>query len=369
MSWDRRVPFTEIFERTMDEIVRDGNGNVTMEQKYKGFVNDVYLTDFLTMLPEDVLRKQANLTTIADYSEGLISVDAGDSAVTGDGDCDWTSANSNDALLKASGEEALTRVTYKSITELTLTTPSTWVDDDVDDEGYRLLFDRFALASDFSHMVIDDESEPEAVFWWSHGSKQFLIPKDNGEFDRDFMFDYGIPAHYTVKRIVEDPYLYIWPCDTIARSLHYYYIPALQPLYEKTGTATSTAASTSITGVTGLASEAWINTTEDFFFRFDADGVGQASRWYKISALAGTTVTLASAYTTTRSASNYTISSVSRYPLKYDRALIYGAALRVDPDAKDATRWASIYGGLMPGFTKLYNTRIHGRKMSYKRGG
>lgn len=368
MSQIRRVPFTELVERVQGEVVRDIAGNASADSKYRGMINDVYLTDFQTLLPEDLLRKQGNITTIADYSTGTITVAAAGATITGE-DTAWTSAISNNAMFQAGGEDGAYRVTYTAATTLTLLDPTAWTDDAVTDGTYKLMFDRYALASDFGHMVEDDVEDPEAVYWNSNASRQFLTPKDNGEYDRDFQLIEGTPAHYTVKWVTEDPYLYIWPCDTLARSMFYFYIPNLLPLQEKTGTATSAGATTAISAVSGLSAETWLNSTEDFYFRFDADGTGEKSRWHKIASYTDTTITLAANYPTARTTAAYTLSSVSRYPSKYDRALIYGAALRVDPDAKDAQRWAAIYGGMIPAYKRLYGTRIHGQSGSYNRKG
>ncbi len=370
MSNVTRIPFTEIVERTQGEVIRDKAQNDSSEYKYKGAINEVYMTDFMLLLPEDNLRTEANITTIADYSEGLITVAAGGAAITGDGDADWTSANSNGGILKADGEDAAYRVAYSSATELTLSSPTTWVDDAVADGSYRLTFDRYTLASDFSNMMQDDYDDPEVVFWYSNGSRQFLRPKENGEFEKKAMHLYSTPNEYTVKWVNGTPYMYIFPQDDIARTLHYAYIPVLTPMAEyTTGTVTTTADPT----VEG-SDTIWNDTsnidlsTYTYYFRVDADGTGSESKWYLISSITDAdTLELSASYAgTARSATNYTISRISRWPARFDAAMIYGAALRTAPTDKEAVRWKSLYDSLLPAHRSLENKRIHGQRGGYR---
>ena len=362
-----KIPFTEQFERVMYELVRDKASNTAMEPKYKGAINDVYMADFLT-LPEDYLRKTGTFRTIGDYVTGSITVANGGATIVGVATA-WTSANSNDGLLKATDTETVFRVAYSGALVLTMGSPATWVDAALTAKGYRIIFDRYALVSDFGHMVIDDIDDPEAVYWWTGGARQHLTPQDNGEFERDFSFAYGTPDKYTVKYIDTDPYMYIWPADDITRSIFYEYIPMITGLTEyTTGTASCTNGATAVTG-TSTDWDGYLSTTEDYYLRFDGDGTGSASVWYKISTYTGdTSITLSSAYNgATKSAASYTISKVSKYPAKYDTALIYGAALRVDPSNTDAQRWANIYLSLMPTMKGIDGSRIQGKKGSYKR--
>ena len=179
MSSLARVPFIEIVERIQSELVRDKAKNASMEKKYKGVVNDV-CHELQLILPEDVLRKTGNISTIADYSTGTVTVAAAGSTITGASTA-WTSDNSNDSLFKADDEEVAYRVTYTAGTTLTLSQPSTWVDDAVSAGSYKLMFDRFALASDFSHMIEDDAEEPETLFYWTSNGRAYLYPEDVSE--------------------------------------------------------------------------------------------------------------------------------------------------------------------------------------------
>lgn len=375
MSNFARMPFTEIFERIKEELVRDKAGNTAMENKYKGAVQDVYLQDFPILLPEDYLRTSATITTKANYSTGTVTIAADAAGATGASTA-WTSALTDDSLFKADDENGIYRVTYSSGTSLLFSLPSTWQDDAVAaGSSYELMFDRFALASDFSHMVEDDKENPEVVHWYNNGGPAWLIPEDNGEYTRDFIFQASTPGFYTVKWVSGAPYLYIRPCDDTGRVIYYDYIPNLTPLAEHAeGTATCTADATAVSA--GTEFQDFLGTaganlaTEDYYFSFDGDGTGQERRWYKISACASdTALTLDSAYLgTTKTAQPYTISKISKYPAKFDTALMYGAALRIDPNAKDADRWSALYTAAVSGHRGVDGRRIHGQKGSYSRG-
>lgn len=366
-----RVPFTEAFERVQNEMVRDKATDAPTEYKYKGAINEVYGSDYILLLSEDLLRKEAYITTIADYDTGTITVAAAGSSITGASTA-WTSANSNDGLLRADDEDGVYRVAYSSGTQLNLSSPTSWIDDAVSAGSYHLIFDRFALASDFSHMVQDDVEDPEAVYYRKSGAPAHLKPLDPGEYSKKFTFTYGTPGEYTTKWIDGSPYLYINPADTDSRAIFYTYIPMLTPMEEyTTGTVTMTADPT----VEGAGGMVWNSTANidlssyTYFFRVDADGVGSASKWYQISSITDAdTLELTASYAgTTGAGKAYTISRISQWPARFDTAMLYGAALKVDPNNTDATRWAGLFEAMVSGHKAVDGKRIHGQKGAFKR--
>lgn len=367
-----RLPFSEMFERVQNEMVRDKSTNSAAEYKYKGAINETYMEDLMLMFDEDYLRKEAYITTVADYSTGNISATSG-TTLTG-ASTSWTSANSNNMLLKVSGYDEVYRCTYVGASELTL--DRSWVGTDISSNtSYRLVQDRYALASDFAHMVQDDVDYPEAVYYWKSGAKAFLNPKDAGEFDSKMAFIYGTPGEYAVKYVSGDPYIYINPPDTSARTITYNYIPSLTPMAEYT-TGYISAITNGSTSVTGASCD-WdgnIDTsTYTYYLRIDADGVGSESQWYQVaSAGSDTAITLSSNYLGTSISSGtttdtYTISRISTWPAKFDHILLYLAALRTDPNNTDATKWSNIMESKMTGLKGRDGRAIHGQKGAYKR--
>ena len=220
-------------------------------------------------------------------------------------------------------------------------------------------------------MVIDSQSAPEAVYWQSSGNPCFLIPMDNGLYDQKVSFTHATPNYYTVKYVYGVPYIYISPADTTSRAIFYNYVPELEPMTEyTTGTASCTTATTAVTG----SSTQWagyIDTNLEYYLRFDGDGTGSESKWYKInttSGLAAATITLSDTYGgATKSSAAYTISMVSRWPTRYDSPMIYGAALRIDPEATGAQRWASHYASALNLQLSADGRAIQGTHGAYKR--
>jgi len=369
-----RIPFSEMFEIAQNELVRDKSTDPATENKYKGAINEAYIEDLMLMFHEDYLRTESYVSTVADYGTGYITA-ISTTAVTGDGDCDWTSAIANNMLLKVAGYDEVYRVTYSSAVALTL--DRTWVGTAIvaTNTSYRLVQDRYALASDFNHMVIDDKDIPEAVYYWRSGSKAFLTPMDGGEYDRNWSHTYGTPGEYAVKYVSGAPYLYLNPADTSARSIYYNYIPALVPMTEYT-TGYISAITNGSVDVTGSGSD-WdgniATSTYDYYLRVDADGVGSASQWYKVlSATTNTAIALSSAYLGTSissgtSTDTYTISRVSRWPAKFDHLMIYLAAVRLDPNNQDAKKWSDIATSKMQGLKGRDGRAIYGQHGAFLR--
>ena len=370
-----RVPFAEIYEVAQNELIRAKSTDTAAENKFKGAVNEVYMEDLMLMFHEDYLRKEGTITTIADYSTGNAYTVSG-TTLTGASTL-WTSANSNNMLLKVTGYNEVYRVTYVSATSLTL--DRSWAETafSATNTAYRLVQDRYALASDFNHMCQDDIDYPEAAYYWRSGAKAFLKPKaDAGEYDMNWSHTYGAPGEYAVKYVTGSPYIYLYPPDTDSRTIIYNYIPALVPMVEYT-TGYISAITNGATGVTGAGSD-WDGNVDTasytYFFRVDADGVGSASQWYQVSsASADTTITLSSNYLGTSissgaSTDKYTISRISLWPAKFDHLIAYLAALRVDPDNTDAKKWSDFALGKTTGLKGRDGRAVLGQHGAFKRG-
>lgn len=330
MSDVRRLPFTEMVEKLMKDLIRD---NSTPETKYKGYINDVYMHDIPAQIDWRNLRNTKYITTLAEYSTGYIT-DISGTTVTGLA-TSWTSANSNNLLLKVTGNDEVYRVTYVSSTELTL--DRTWVETDISSTNteYKLLQDRYALASDFSRLILDPD---KSVYYWQDGDRVYLKYRDLDTFEMRQVTNSNEPSYYTIKWVNGDPYLFIDAPDNEARTLHYIYEILLKRLFEYTTGSVLTLAngSTSVTGTGTAWGDFIIDTTDhDYYLRIDGDGVGSDSQWYKISSVdSDTGITLASNYlgTAITTATTYTISVVSRLPIGLDLGILYGAALLAGAD-------------------------------------
>ncbi len=335
-----RRPFTEIVEVSQTELVREASSNA--EPKYKGCVNQVYMNEMPSILPERYLRKQGFLNVSAAYSAGTITVASGSTTVLGSS-TSWTSANS-DAYLNASGYNRLYRVTFTNATVLTFKNSLTWIGASGSGVNYTLIQDRYALPSDFMYMASDNPEEPNIVSYMVNGYQLYLQPITNEQYDRNLVPTTSFSfANYTVKFDSGNPYLHVWPFPLNADIVSFWYMPLVNAMTEYT---TGTVTFTTGTAVVGL-STIWtgLNTANTYFIRNDADGTGSASAWNQISTLdTNTTATLSGNFLgTSGSGITYTISEISKWPARFDDAMLYKTCLIVDPDNVQTPKWTSLY--------------------------
>lgn len=335
-----RRPFSEIFECAQYELVREAS--INSEPKYRGCVNQVYMNEMPNALPEAYLRKQGFITTVGAYTTGTITLTSGATSVTG-ASTSWTTANS-DMYLNAAGYNRLYRVTFGAGTNLILNNSLTWIGASSSGVGYQLIQDRYPLASDFMYMAHDNPENPNIVSYMVNGYQIFLIPNTNEEFDRNLVPTTSFSfSNYTVKFDAGSPYLHVWPFPLNVDIVSYWYMPLVTAMTEySTGTVTFT------TGTAVIASGSlWtsLSTANTYFIRNDADGIGSASVWTQIASFTNATaLTLSSNFSgTSGTGITYTISEISKWPARFDDAMIYKTCLIVDPDGVQTPKWTSLY--------------------------
>lgn len=342
MGINGRRPFTELYEVAQTELVREAASN--QEDKFKGFINQVYLNELPKVLPEDFIKKEAFVVVAAEYTTGTVTIGSATNGVQG-ALTSWTSALNN-FYIKVDGYDRLNRVTYSADTLLTFQNSLSWVEASGTGLSYSLFQDRYQLPSDFAYMIMDDPDDPCVVSRYVSGSQVFLSPKNNDEFERLFNGIIGDIWAYTVKWISETPYLMTLSAPDSADIIRYWYIPQLTTLTEyTTGTVTFTTG-TAVIAAGGALWTANINTSvNQYYIRNDADGTGSASKWYKILSVANdTALILAGAFGGTSGAGiSYTISEVSKWPVRFDDAILYKACLIADPDGAQVRKWQSLY--------------------------
>ena len=352
-------------ERLQTDLVRDKTNN---EKKYKGKINDVYMHDIISEIDWRHIRKIGEITTTDDYSTGYIT-DASATTITGDGDCDWTSAISNNMVLKVSGYNEVFRITYSSATALTI--DRTWIGDAISDDevSYKLIQDRYALASDYGRMVLDPD---KAVYWYSNGNRVYLEYKDPEDFEALQTTQAGDPNYYTIKWVTGDPYLYVESATDDSRTLYYTYIPTLTKMVEyTTGTITTLANAGTAVTASGTDLDGFITDTSayDYYFRIDGDGTGASSVWYKIASVTDNThLTLSDAYGGTAistGTSTFTISTVSLFPSGIDLAIMYGAAIISGVDQDNIAQmkgWGILYNKILSQYKAIESKKDYGKQ-------
>lgn len=341
-----RRPLTEIFEVAQLELVREAASGV--EAKYRGMVNQTYMNEMPTELPEKYIRKEGFVNLMAAYSAGTVTVATGSTNILG-ASTSWTSAQS-DSFINVSGYNRIYRVSFTNSTVMALKSSLTWVEASATGKSYQLVQDRYAVASDFAYMAKDNPENPNIVSFMINGFKQFLFPVTNEEYDRTIVPTTSAAfVKYTVKYDAGQGYLHVWPFPLNIDTMSYLYIPTLTALTEyTTGTVTLTTG-TGVTGVGTLFTS--INTANTFYLRNDADGVGSASVWVKLSSIASdTALTLASPFTgTSGTGITYTISEASKWPERFDDAMLFRTALIIDPDNVQGPKWQAAYDRAIAG--------------------
>jgi hypothetical protein len=343
MSINGRRPFIEICECAQLELVREAASN--QENKYKGYVNQIYQNEMPSLLPEKYIKKEAFLTLVAEYTTGTVTVGSGTVGVLG-ATTVWTSAYNN-AMLLVTGYNRAQRMTFSADTLLTFQNSLTWIEASGTDLSYSLFQDRYVMPTDFAYMLADDPGDPNVVSRQINGTPVYLIPKTNEEFDRDFNAIVGDLWAYTVKWVSEQPYMMLLSAPESADILSYWYIPQLTTLTEYTTGTVTFATTTAVIAAGGALWTGNVNTAlNTYYIRNDVDGTGSASKWYKILTVTNdTALTLSSSFAgTTGAAQGYTISEVSKWPARFDDAILYKAAMIADPDNAQYQKWTALYG-------------------------
>ena len=368
-----RLPFTEMWEVVQKEWVRDGATDTATEAKYKSHINYIYSHVLPLNVDEEHIRKEAFITTVADYSTGTVDISAaGTTADEGDTAVSWTSAITNGALFKQNDYDSVLRVDYTSGAQLTFQNSATWVHAAVDEGSYRVVFDRYSLASDFGYMMIDQQGNGRIVYYDKGGGKVFLDPLTTAQFEQKFYFGHGEPSEYTVKKdfASDTYYLYINPPDTSTRLIRYAYVPKITYMTEYTTGTCTFAASTALVGSGTLWSTALDTTAYTYYIRNDTDGTGSESLWFKIASTTDAThATLSTTFTGTAAAgANYTIATIPKYPMTLDTVIMAGAALLADPDNKEREIWMGIFKQGLESHMAKDNRRIIGVPFSLNVG-
>jgi hypothetical protein len=328
-------------EVAQNELVREAASN--QEDKFKGFINQVYQNELPSLLPEKFIQKEAFITLFSEYSTGTVTVGSATSGVQG-ATTVWTSAHNN-FLLQVDGYNRIQRMTFSADTLLAFQNSLSWVEASGTGLGYSLFQDRYQLASDFAYMVEDDPEDPCVVSRFVNGAQLFLDPLENDDFDRNFNGVIGDLWAYTVRWVSETPYMQVLSAPSAGDILGYKYIPQLTTMAEyTTGTVTFTTG-TAVVGA-GMAWTANVDTSANtYYIRNDADGTGSSSKWYRILSVANATaLTLQAAFGgTSGTGITYTISEISKWPARFDDAILYKAALIADPDNVQIKKWSSLY--------------------------
>ena len=346
MPFGARKPYTEMFEVTQKELVREAASSE--ESKYKGFINQVYLNDIPNVLPERYIKKTAYIKTVADYTTGTVTVGSGTANIIGSS-TDWASVStaytSDGGMILVSGYDTLYPIVFSAGTSLSFRDSLTWAEASGTGLSYSLFKPKYLLPSNFNYMAKDNPEDPNVVFVFLNGAKTFLTPWTNEEYDRNITATIGNLHAYTVKWSSGSVFLHVQANPDVSENVGFEYIPVLTGLRELTaGTATFTTG-TAVVLTAAASLTAALDTSRTLVIRNDADGTGSASQWFQISSVANATAaTLSAAWTgTSGTGVAYTVSEISEWPARFDDTIIYKTAWLADPESTSSEKFLKLY--------------------------
>ena len=332
------LPFTELFERLQQDLMRDATGE---EDKYKSMVNDIYCTWLPSQLDWRAIRTSSYITTVAEYTTGTVAVTNGSTTLTGT-DTVWVTGMT-DRKIKFDDDDEIYAFTYVSETSGTL--GKNFLGTTATAATYTIFDDDYALASDFQRML--PYGNKRGLYYFDDGDRFYLEPRREDEFFDHKSDEPADPLYYWIDhkntRVILDP-----PPDT-ARYLHYEYIPTLSNLTEyTTGTV---AISNNSTALVGTDTDFTNNVATTDYIRLDDDGDKGGSVWYGVTTITDAThIVLSSVYAgANASAESYTSSKVPLLATGLHLAILYGAAIvgAADQESAQFQSWKGIYDGVV----------------------
>lgn len=345
------IPFTELFERLMTLARIDSFNN---EDFAKGLINDSYTRNVPRLADWDPLISESFVVTEAAYATGTISVAVGSTSVTGVGTV-WTSGMlaSSGWRMKVAGSDVVYSFTRTSNTAATIS-PGYVATQNASGASYTAWCEQYALAADFDRFLRNG-SMYQVVGGRTQGDPIPEVSRD--EFRANYQPD---PADPIRRILISGTDVRVNPPPRLTKAYPYDYIRRLSPMREyTTGTVDIAAGSTAVSGSGTLWST---NVEAGMYFRVDAVGRGDSSKWYLITEVTDDdTLVLASAYQDGIEASaEYTICSApTGLPAKFHDFILYDAAvmavLTQDDPASEGIM--SKRNDLLEGLTRDYKAR------------
>lgn len=329
-----RLTFTETFERAKT-LIRDGATTSAAEDKYKGIYNDIYINELPLIADVEYLNTSSAFSTGDDYTTGTIEVHTNSTGVCGSGTT--FTASHSDYLFKVTNDGQVYTFSFESTTSATLGREFTGTT--ISDASYTLWKEKYSLGADFGNFP---DGVNEAMYYYEGGQRTYLKEADETTWADKYSTIPGDPTHYKLSNTQDsndcEEVLITPPTDNDIY-IHYDYRKQLVGLSEYiTGTASAATGDATISG-NGTAWDGNLDTSNyTYYFRFDDDGTGASSVWYKITdAVSACAATISPSYAGSEKADvNYTVSPIPKTPAKLDLYLLYkicanGIANQSDP--------------------------------------
>jgi len=327
------IPFTELYERLLTMARIDTPNN---EDFAKGIINDAYVRVLPRIEDWRPITVDSFITMVAMYNTGTVAATAGSATITGTGTT-WTSAmTATDGYkIKIAGNDNIYTFTYVSATSAIIS-PALSGATNITGQAYTIFKDEYQLTSDFDRFLKNG-----SVYVYSGGRINDIIeelPKDR--FQEEFVPEAQDPIRWVMLTRTHATTGYrlvrVNPPPKTAYVYPYEYVQKITPLTEyNTGTVAVTTASPTVTGT----STSWsANVAVGDYFRIDANGIGDSSKWYKITAVgSNTSLTLETNFgEATSSGEAYSISKIpTAFPSEFHEFILYEGVSMVTGEQSD----------------------------------
>lgn len=349
------IPFTQLVEDVMFEVREAGFADANVEKKFQRRINYVYQN----MIPAefefwDFLKKRGAFTLGTVLQTGTVSVTANSTTVSY-----ATGGMTTNAYAGYIFQVPATNETYEiaSNTANTFTLSQAYIGATNTAATFRVFKTIYSLASDFNLMTT------EPGFWYEiSGGRQYLDWDDESDWSRNYTTQPSQVIHsireYTERATDGSFQVEVTPPPTESKFIRYEYYKSLPQLREfTTGTATTTAASTTVT----TNSDYSANIAAGMYFRIDSDGT-----WAKIVSVSGATITLEAAYPVSYSTKAYTVCDAPAIPDYLHMAIFFGGCMLAAQDQGDSSNtsaFAAQYKMLIGKALAKQNKKRYGRKI------
>lgn len=333
------IPFTELFERALTLSKTDSYNN---EDYVRGLVNDCYTRDLPRERDWNPIVSESSFTTSAPYVTGTASVNAGSISVTGSGTA-WTAdmTAANGWKIKFAPNDIIYTFTRVSATTATIS-PALSGTTNLTGMPYSLFCDEYQLASDFDRFL-----QNGSIYAYIGGRLRIEpIPELTRTQFRLQFFPSPVDPIYRSMLTGTHPttgcqMVRVNPPPANVVNYPYEYVKKIAPMFEyTTGTVTVTNGSTAVTGVGTVWST---NLSAGMYFRLDATGRGDSSKWYQIASVTDNThIVLATAYADASSTGEeYTACTApTAFPSKFHKFILMDVVMQIlsgqdDPSIKN----------------------------------
>lgn len=352
------IPYTELVERER-KLARVGNNTV---EKIRGVTQDVAIREIPSKFDWNFLLVSSSLTGVNQYAQGSVSINTGDTSCVFSSDAVFDASVKEQKIIFSANQQVYDIVGFNNTTSLTIS-PSLQGASNIQSGGYTVFKDTFSLGANF-----DRFPKMGGVAYWVGQQKKTMEEVPYRQANNDW--NYSTVSNPDKVMLVGydtagNQKIQIIPPPSQAQNYTYDYFRQPRPMIEVSdGTILSVSAKgTAVSGNTDCKFlNAYMNGSDNLWFRVNALGEGQDSQWYKILNIANDsslTLSMAFANTAITSSANYVISSTPDMPSRMHIGILYGSlrSLELDQNDENYLFYHSQYYQVLSDSKKIYVSR------------